>query len=129
MKTDIIEDRMIQSFLDLEIYQESLQLAKEINFLVRKFPKEELFLLVDQMKRASRAVPSLIAEGWQKRKMIKEFKKYLRDASGECNEMMNHLKQAEAFEYLNESKTKELIQRYDILSAKIYKLNQNWQNF
>ena len=68
---------MIKSFLDLEIYEEALQLAKEINFLIREFPKEELYLLVDQMKRASRAVPSLIAEGWQKRKMIKEFRKYL----------------------------------------------------
>ena len=43
--------------------------------------------------------------------------------------MMNHLKQAEAFNYINEEKSKELTQRYDILSAKIHKLSQNWQNF
>lgn len=120
---------MIQSFLDLEVYQDSLQLAKEINFLIKDFPKEELFLLVDQMKRASRTVPSLIAEGWAKRKLLKEFQKYLRDAVGESNEMMNHLKQAEAFNYITNIKSKELIERYNTLSAKIHKLSQNWQNF
>ena len=65
----------IRSFRDLEVYQESLKLAKEIHFLVKDFPKSEKFLLVDQMKRASRGIPSLIAEGWAKRRQTKGFKK------------------------------------------------------
>lgn len=81
------------------------------------------------MKRASRAIPSLISEGWAKRRQVKEFKKYLRNSIGECNEMMNHLKQAEAFKYLDEKRTKELIERYDRVAAKLAKLKETWRNF
>ena len=90
----------IQSFRDLHVYQESLQLAKDVNELVKTFPKDEKFLLVDQMKRASRGIPSLIAETWVKRRMLKVLHKYLRDAVGEANEMVNHLEQAFLFGYL-----------------------------
>lgn len=119
----------IKSFRDLEVYQESLQLAKEMNDLVKTFPRNEKFLLVDQMKRASRGIPSLIAEGWIKRKLIKEFKKYLRDAIGEANEMMNHLKQSSLFGYIKEKQAKNLIERYDKLAGKIFRLKDNWQIF
>lgn len=117
---------MIKSFRDLEVYQESLQLAKEVNEIVKDFPPSEKFLSVDQMKRASRGIPSLIAEGWVKRNLIKEFRKYLRDAIGEANEMMSHLEQTQLFRYLNEKKATELIERYDKLAAKLSKLKDNW---
>jgi len=119
----------IKSFLDLEIYQESLQLTKEVNDLLRDFPTKEKYLLVDQMRRASRSIPSLIAEGWPKRKQLKEFRKYLRNAIGETNEMMNHIEQARLFKYIEDKRAKDLIERYDKLAAKLYKLKDNWQNF
>jgi len=52
---------VIKSFLDLEVYQESFLLSLEIEELLKNFPKDEKFLIVDQMKRASRAIPALIA--------------------------------------------------------------------
>lgn len=119
----------IKSFLDLEVYKESLQLAKEIRLLTKIFPADEKYLLVDQMNRASRAVPSLIAEGWAKRRLLKEFQKYLRDAIAEANEMMNHLEQSRLFGYVKNHKAKDLIERYDKLAAKLSKLKDNWQNF
>ena len=120
---------MIKSFRDLEIYQESLKLAKDIHYLVKKYPAREEYLLVDQSLRASRGIPSLIAESWAKRRQVKAFKKYLRDAIGECNEMMNHIKQAELFGYMPKEQAKDLIERYDRLASRIYKLKDNWQNF
>lgn len=120
---------MIESFLDLEIYTLSLELAKDVHYLLKTFPPSEKFLLVDQMNRASRGIPSLIAEGWAKRRQVKEFQKYLRDGVGECNEMMNHVKQASLFKYLSADKANDLVKRYDILAAKICKLKNNWKNF
>ena len=119
----------IKSFLDLEVYQESLQLSKEIRLLTKSFPADEKYLLVDQMNRASRAVPSLIAEGWAKRKLLREFHKYLRDAVAEANEMMNHLEQSRLFGYTRDDKAKDLIEDYDKLAAKIFRLKDNWQNY
>ena len=120
---------MIGSFLDLEIYTSSLEVAKDIHYLLKTFPKDEKFLLVDQMNRASRGIPSLIAEGWAKRRQVKEFQKYLRDAVGECNEMMNHIQQAALFRYIPEVKSKDLVKRYDVLASKVYTLKNNWKNF
>ncbi len=53
---------MIKSFLDLEVYKESFQLMIEIDELIKSFPALERFLLIDQMRRASRSIPAQLAE-------------------------------------------------------------------
>jgi len=120
---------MIKSFRDLEIYQEGLKLAKDVHYLVKRYPAREEYLLTDQSLRASRSVPSLIAESWAKRRQVKAFKKYLIDAVGECNEMMNHIKQAELFGYVQKGQATDLIEHYDGLASKIHKLKDSWRNF
>jgi four helix bundle protein len=47
----------------LEAWKKSMQLVKEIYVLTRSFPKEELYGLISQIKRASVSVPCNIAEG------------------------------------------------------------------
>lgn len=120
---------MIQSFQDLEVCQESLDLVEEVEELVRSYPKHERYRLVDQSRRASRAIPAQIAEAWPKRKTLKHFRKHLRDAVGECNETMSHLEMARRFKYIHNPKAKELIERYDQLAGRIHKLKENWQNY
>lgn len=121
---------MITSFRDLEVYQESFQLQIEIEELIKTFPQEERFLLSDQMRRAARGIPSLIAEGWSKRESLKEFKKFLRDAVAEANEMISHLLLARHKGYLKKAGyVDELISRYERLAKKLTNLKNNWQNF
>lgn len=120
---------MIQSFLDLDVYKEALDLAEEVEQLVRKFPPHEKYQLCDQMRRASRAVPALIAESWSKRKTIKSFKKYLKDAIGESDEMITHLELARRFDYLPFDRAKKIIESYNNLSARINQLKNNWRNY
>lgn len=119
----------IRSFLDLEVYKESFQLSIEIDDLLKRFPPEEKFLLVDQMKRASRSIPSLIAEGYAKRESDKEFKKFLRDALAEANEMMNHLAFAKSRKYIYVQTADDLIKRYSIVGKKLTNLRKKWINF
>lgn len=119
---------MIKSFLDLDVYKESFQLSLEIDEIIKTFPKDEQFLLVDQSRRASRGIPALIAEGYAKRETLQFFKKFLRDAIGEANEMINHVAFAKAKRYIKPEKADELIERYHILGKKLTRLKDNWKN-
>lgn len=121
---------MIKSFLDLDVYKESFQLQLEIEELLKTFPISEKYLLIDQMRRACRSIPSQIAEGYAKRISIKEFAKYLNSCVGEANEMMNHLMLSKHKGYSKKiGYSDELIQRYDRLGKKLTNLKNNWQNF
>lgn len=120
---------MIKSFLDLDVYKESFQLSLEIDDLVKVFPKGEQYLLGDQSKRASRGIPALIAEGYAKRETLPVFKKFLRDAVGEANEMINHIALAKAKGYIKPEKSEELIERYHTVGKKLTRLKENWKNF
>lgn len=120
---------MIKSFLDLDVYKESFQLSLAVEALVKTLPRDEQYLLGDQAKRASRAIPALIAEGYAKRETLPVFKKLLRDAIGEANEMINHLAFAKAKKYIESSKADKLIERYHVVGKKLTRLKENWQNY
>lgn len=121
---------MIKSFLDLEVYKEAFQLSIEIEELLKIYPASERFLLVDQMKRASRSIPAQIAEGYARRESIKDFQRYMRDCVGESNEMINHLLLSKHKQYIKKAGyADELIERYVKLGKKMTNLKNNWQNF
>ena len=114
----------------LRYIKESFDLSLEIDELLKSYPPQEKFLLVDQMKRASRGIPALIAEGWAKRESLKEFQKYLKDALGEVNEMINHLLFSKHKNYIKKAGlADELIRKYEQLAKKLTNLKNNWQNF
>jgi len=56
-------ENKILSYRDLEVWKNGIQLAKNIYQLTETFPKNELYALTSQMRRASVSVPSNISEG------------------------------------------------------------------
>ena len=52
-----------KSYIELEVWKKSRELVKEIYVLTQLFPKEELYSLSSQIRRASISIPSNIAEG------------------------------------------------------------------
>ncbi len=76
----------VKGYRELEVYKLSRQLAKEIFEVSKKFPKEEMYSLTDQVRRSSRSVGAQIAEAWAKRKYEKHFVSKLTDADGEQQE-------------------------------------------
>ena len=73
----------VKSFKSLEVYQLSRILSKEIFELTKRFSKEEMYSLTDQIRRSSRSVGAQIAEAWAKRKYERHFVSKLTDADGE----------------------------------------------
>ncbi len=53
----------MSKYQNLEVWKTSMQLVKEVYLLTKKYPKEELYAVTSQTKRASVSIPSNIAEG------------------------------------------------------------------
>lgn len=72
----------------------------EIFHLTKKFPKEEAYSLVDQIRRSSRSVCSCIAEAYKKRRYPNHFISKLTDADMENGETQTWLDFSQACEYI-----------------------------
>ena len=120
---------MIKSIRDLKVYGLSFDLAMEMFWLTKKYPKEELYSLVDQIRRASRSIASNIREGYAKKQYKDVFIRHLVDALGSCEEIRTWLDFSYKCGYLKEAKHAELSKRYDEISAMLYKLIKNWRKF
>lgn len=119
----------IQSFKDLRVYQESYELALIINKAILRLPNSEKYDLVDQMRRASKSIPTNIAEGYAKRLSEKEFRKYLFGAIGSCNEMIVHISFAKDLSFWKIEFCDDLLKRYDIVGKQLTRLIQNWKSY
>jgi len=59
-----MEKKKFESYKDLIVWQKGIELVNEIFVLTKRFPKEEMFGLTNQMRRAAVSIPANIAEGW-----------------------------------------------------------------
>lgn len=55
---------MINSYQDLKVWKKAMELVTDVYKVTRTFPKEELYGLTNQLRRAAVSVPANIAEGW-----------------------------------------------------------------
>ena len=93
--------RYARSFRDLLVYRKAVEVAKRIFEISRNFPKEEVYSLTDQIKRASRSIGGQIAEAWGKRRYEKHFISKLTDADAEQMETQHWLDVAASCGYLS----------------------------
>ena len=122
----------IRSFKDLEVYQNSYKAAIAVSKnILPRLPNEERFNLVSQLRRACKAVPTLIAEGYAKKHQKKHFQKYLDDAMGKCNEMVVHLEFCKDLylRFIDNKLCDELLEIYDKTGRQLYNLSKSWTNF
>lgn len=80
----------IKSYKELIVWQKAMELGREIFRLTAKFPKSELYGLVSQIRRASVAIPSNIAEGYG-RGTRKEYRQFCLIAYGSGLELETQL--------------------------------------
>lgn len=100
------------SFYRLNVWKLGMKLVNEIYSLTKKFPAEEKFCLVSQLRRAATSVPLNIAEGSTKRTK-KDFASFTRIALGSLMETMTCVEISLNQKYINQAeyeKIQELIQ-------------------
>jgi four helix bundle protein len=89
---------MSQSFRDLLVWQRAMQLTVAIYRLTQEFPREEIYGLTSQIRRAAVSVPSNIAEK-QARLNPAEFRQFLGIARGSVSEVQTQLEIARALQF------------------------------
>ena len=87
--TDVSIPR-VKSFRDLQVWQRSMEMTVVIYRLTQGFPREEVFGLTSQLRRAAVSIPSNIAEG-QARLNTREFRQFLGIARGSNCELQTQL--------------------------------------
>jgi four helix bundle protein len=92
----------VRDYRDLIVWQKSMDLVAEVYRLTRGFPREELFGLTSQVRRAAVSIPSNIAEG-QARQSTAEFRRFLSIAQGSRAEVETQLLIAVRLNYSTES--------------------------
>ena len=113
----------IRSYRDLSVWQKSCDLAEETYMLTRQFPKEELYGLVSQMRRAAVSVPSNIAEGAE-REGPAEYLRFLSIASGSLAELQTQVELARRFNYIAAQQAEELVLGIDEIGKMLYGLRK-----
>ncbi|MDX8411652.1 MAG: four helix bundle protein [Mariprofundaceae bacterium] len=77
---------IIKSHRDLDVWKRAISLARDVYTVTQTYPKEEIYGLVGQMRRASVSIASNIAEG-AARKGAREFLRFLSIAAGSASEL------------------------------------------
>jgi four helix bundle protein len=113
----------IRSHRELETYKLAFTTSMEIFELTRKFPKEELYSLTDQIRRSSRSVSANLAEAFRKRKYPKYFVAKLSDSEAEAAETQVWLDYAISCGYIDENTHANLLTKYDNILGKLVNMS------
>lgn len=119
----------VKSFRDLEVYKLSRQLSGEIFEVTKKFPKEEMYSLTDQIRRSSRSVGAQIAEAWAKRKYEKHFISKLTDADGEQLETQHWIETALDCSYISKEISNDFLSKYSSVGKMLSSMMSKAESF
>ena len=92
----------VMSYRDLLVWQKSMALVTEVYRGTRGFPREEIYGLTSQMRRAAVSIPSNIAEGYG-RNSTQDYVRFLRMASGSLYELQTQLEIAVNLNYFDKT--------------------------
>ena len=109
----------VKTFEDLIIWQKSIVLTKQIYAITRKFPKEEIYGLSNQLRRASVSVASNIAEGYG-RITRNDYKRFLSFSFGSTFEIQTQLIIGIEIGIINNEDFNESIMLSKEISAMLY---------
>src|SRR3712207_5138019 len=120
---------IIRSFRDLDVYKRSVREARAIFLLTQSFRNEERYPLTDQIRRSSRAVGSMIAGAWARRRYPASFISKVDDALGEAMETPAWLDHGLACEYIDGTKHRALDAAWQSIGAMLTRMMDRADDF
>lgn len=101
-------NKKVESFEDLRVWQSVQDFAVAVYMLTKTFPKEEVYALTSQMRRASTSISTNIAEGFGRRS-VKDKSHFYTMAYGSTLEVKNFLYLAQRLSYIDSSMRDEAL--------------------
>ena len=80
----------IRDFKDLLIWKKGMEIAEKCYLLTKNYPRDELFGMAQQIRRASSSIPANISEGYGRRSPG-DYARFLNISQGSINELQTHL--------------------------------------
>jgi four helix bundle protein len=121
-----VEGEGIQSYRDLGVWQKAIALSVACYRFTASFPKEEMYGLTAQIRRASTSVAANIAEG-HGREHTKSFIQFLRISQGSLKELETHLVLAEQIGFVTSDSVKPMFAATDELGRMLRALIRSSQ--
>ena len=112
----------IRTYKELRVYQAAIDAAMRVFEITKRFPVEERFSMVDQMRRSSRSVCSNIGEAWRKRRYPAHFASKLSDSEGEAEETRVWVDLSLRCHYITEAEADELDKTYDGILGQLVRM-------
>jgi len=119
-------DSKIRSYRDLRVWQEGMDLAVICYGLTKSFPKDELFGMTSQIRRAGSSIPANIAEGYG-RSSKGDYMQFLRVAQASLKELETHLILCMRVKLLPEPQCKTTLEHCDRLGKMLHRLIRSLQ--
>ena len=116
----------INSYRDLRVWQDAMTLAEAAYTMTRSFPKEEMFGMVSQIRRAAVSIAANIAEG-HGRESTPYFVNFLRIAQGSLKELETHLLLSSRVGLVNQTTCDPMLSKCDTLGKRLRALIRTLQ--
>ncbi|MBI5854797.1 MAG: four helix bundle protein [Nitrospirae bacterium] len=101
-----------RNFRDLEVWKLGKAIVIDAYQLTKAFPRDELYGLVSQIRRASVSIPSNVAEGFNRRHNA-EYRQFLYVALGSCAELETHIEIAQDLGFMKATEEERLLEQLD----------------
>jgi four helix bundle protein len=98
-----------RNYQDLIVWQKAMDLVEAVYQMTRFFPREEIYALTSQIRRAVVSIPSNIAEG-QGRTSKKEFCNFLSIAHGSVREVETQVMIAQRLQYISKEQALKILE-------------------
>jgi four helix bundle protein len=126
-KNTVGNDRAINSYRDLRVWQNAMALAEVCYRLTRRFPHDEIYGMTSQIRRAAASIPANIAEG-NGRENRGEYIQFLRLAQGSLKELETHLLLSGRVELAAQEAIGPVLEKCEVLGKMLRGLIRALQN-
>jgi four helix bundle protein len=111
----------------MDVWKNSMELAAEIYKVTKNFPKEELYGLTSQLRRAAVSVPSNLAEG-AARTGPREFLQFITIAQGSLSEIDTQIELSNMLNFIDNKTFNDIQKRLIRVSKQLYGLKRSIKN-